>query len=108
MKLYFMIGCPHCADNQPAWEAAKTEAEKMGLETEEIESASPKNKASSFPTMTLEDKDGNIEKKIEGSRKTGGEILTQLGIKKKAGKRKTRKLRRRSRHRTLRNNVSFA
>lgn len=102
-----MIGCPHCADNQPAWEEAKGKAEKMGMDTKEIESNSPENKASSFPTMTLEDEDGNIEKKIEGSRKSGGQILQELGIK-KGGKRKTRKQqRRRSRHRTLRNHVSF-
>jgi hypothetical protein len=106
MVLYFMIGCPHCANNQPAWEEAKEKAEKMGLETKEIESASPENKATGFPTMTVEDEDGNIKKKIEGARKSGGQILSELGLK-KGGKRKTRKLIRRSRHRTLRNHVSF-
>jgi len=106
MVLYFMIGCPHCADNKPAWEEAKGRAKKMGLKTKEIESASSENKASGFPTMTIEDDMGNIEKKIEGKRDSGDQILKELGLKKE-GKRKSRKSSRRLRHRTLRNNVAF-
>ena len=107
---YFMIGCPHCEKNKSAWEQAKKKAEKMGMTTKEIESKDSPSDVRSFPTTRLEEDDGTpTGKKVEGSRKTGDEILTELGVeKKKGGKRKTRKQqRRRSRHRTLRNHVAF-
>jgi hypothetical protein len=104
-----MIGCPHCEANKSAWEQAKKEAKKMGFKIRETESRDAPE-GMGFPTTRLEEDDGTlVGKEVVGSRDSGDKILKELGIdkKKKKGGRKTRKLRRRSRHRTLRNHVSF-
>lgn len=103
-----MLGCQHCEANQTAWEQAKKEAKQMGYKIRETESRNAPE-GMGFPTTRLEKDDGTpVGKEVVGSRESGEEIIKELGIKKKKGGRKTRKLRRRSRHRTLRNHVSFA
>lgn len=81
----------------------------MNLKTKEVESRDSPTEVRSFPTIRLEDDNGNATGRIvEGKRDSGDQILKELGIKVRKEKgRKTRKQMRRSRHRTLRNNVAF-
>jgi hypothetical protein len=87
---------------------------KGKLKTKEVESKMTPAEAqvSSFPTMKIEDEDGKEEKRIEGRRGSGREILGDLGVS--TGGRRGRTLRRgrhlsrrRLRHRTLRNHVAL-
>lgn len=111
---YFMIGCPHCEANQKAWEEAKQMAKDQGIKTEEIESQDSRCDETSFPTIVLKKDGKKTDKRVEGSRKSGGEIMKGLGLKTVGGRRRhTRRGRINSRRRvrdhsrTLRNNVAF-
>lgn len=65
----------------------------------------------SFPTMMIEDEDGSEEKRIEGRRQTGKEILADLGISLRKRPHTLRRRRhvggRKLTHRTLRNYVAL-
>ena len=111
---YFMNGCPHCEANRKAWKEAKQMAKDKGIETEEIESQDPRCDESSFPTIVLKKDGKKTNKRVEGSRKSGGEIMKGLGLQ--SGGRRRRSTRRgrinsrrrfRDHSRTLRNNVAF-
>ena len=90
--------------NKPAWEEAK---KKAGIRTAEIEaSAVPDSEGvSGFPTMKMIDKSGN-EKEISGQKESGDEILKELNVPKKGGRR-TRHRKLRSRRRTIRSYLKF-
>lgn len=113
LVLFFMDGCPHCENNKKAWNEAK---QKAGMSTVEIESSAvpdSQSQVAGFPTMMVIQKDGT-SKSISGERQSGGEILSELGVKPVSGGRyrRFRTLRRsdsrrnrKFRHRTLRNYI---
>lgn len=113
LVLFFMDGCPHCENNKKAWNEAK---QKAGMSTVEIESSAvpdSQTQVAGFPTMMVIQKDGT-KKTISGERQSGGEILSELGVKPVSGGRvrRFRTLRRfdsrrnrKFRHRTLRNYI---
>ncbi len=118
LVLFYMIGCPHCEANKPAWEDAK---KQVGRETEIVEveaSATPDDEGvTGFPTMKYKDKSGK-ETETSGQKESGKEIVEELKVPKKGGLRRRgsakRSLRRthrgrdrKLRHRTLRNYVSL-
>ena len=112
LVLFFMNGCHHCAENQPAWDAAK---KKVGGNVVEIESSAVPDSAGvqGFPTMKYIDASGKTTE--TGKKQSGDEIIQALGVPTKGGLRRRRSLRRRThrrnrklRHRTLRNHVSLA
>ena len=107
---FYMIGCPHCEAMRPAWEDAKKKLKKGGVAVAEKESKDvlPTDRVSSFPTIGLY-KAGQEEKRIEGSRASGGAILSELGLKGGGSRRRrTYRGKRKTRNRTLRNYKSFA
>lgn len=113
LVLFYMIGCSHCAANKPAWDDAKT---KVPADTEvlEIESDATPDDAgvSGFPTMMYTNANGKTTKMV-GKRKSGGQILTELGVpqsgsnRRRSLRRTHRRRNRKLRHRTLRNYVSL-
>ena len=106
---FYMVGCPHCEAMRPAWEDAKTSL-KNKAEIREVESREVKtdDAVSSFPTVVLR-RDGKEVKRVEGKRKTGGEIVTELGLRRGGAKRgRTYRGKRKTRHRTLRNYKALA
>lgn len=113
LVLFYMIGCPHCTANKPAWDDAKKRV-PAGTEVLEIESdATPDDaEVSGFPTMMYKDKSGK-ETKTSGEKKSGGQILSELGVpqsgsnRRRSLRRTHRRRNRKLRHRTLRNYVSL-
>ena len=119
LVLFYMIGCPHCEANKPAWDEAKKHAPK-GTEVLEVEaSATPDDEGvQGFPTMKHKKEDGT-EKTTSGEKSSGKEIEEELEIdSKKGGSRKRRSSKRtlrrlhsrrnrKLRHRTLSNHVSL-
>ncbi len=114
LVLFYMIGCPHCESNKPAWEEAKKQAGNE-IQIVEIESSAvPEDEdVNGFPTMRHVDKSGKTSE-TSGQKKSGGEIAEALHMKSKGGLRRRRTLRRghsrrdrKLRHRTLRNYVSL-
>ena len=114
LVLFYMVGCPHCEANKPAWDDAKTKV-PAEVEVLEIEAdATPDGEGvSGFPTMMYKDKSGKTTK-TSGEKASGDDILTELKVPKKGGSRRSRSLRRthrrrnrKLRHRTLRNYVSL-
>jgi hypothetical protein len=83
------------------------------MKTKEVESeATPADaQVTSFPTMKIEDEEGREEKRIEGRRGSGKEILSALDISSRRGGRRGRTAgrtrSRRLRYRTLRNYVAL-
>lgn len=105
-----MIGCPHCEAMRPAWEDAKKKLKKGGNEVKEKESkeVTPDDGVQSFPTVVLYE-NGTEEKRIEGSRENGKEIVTELGLQRGGSRRRrTYRGKRKTRHRTLRNYKALA
>jgi len=110
LVLFFMTGCPHCEANQPAWEDAKKKA-PAGTKIVEVDAdATPEDEGvEGFPTMKLKKADGT-ETKTSGEKRSGDEILSELGAKKGGSKRRRRTHRSRQRkllRRTLRNYVAL-
>lgn len=112
LVLFFMIGCPHCKNNEPAWEEAKAKA-PAGTEIVEVDAeATPEEEeVSGFPTMKSKKEDGT-ETKTSGEKSSGDEILKELDVKpKKGGSRRRRRTHRRRKgkllRRTLRNYVAL-
>lgn len=114
LVLFYMIGCPHCEANKPAWDEAKKNVDK-DTEVLEIEAdAVPEDEGvQGFPTMRHVDKDGK-KTETSGEKHSAKEIEEELEIKKKGGSRRRRSLRRthrrrngKLRHRSLRHNVSL-
>jgi hypothetical protein len=113
LVLFFMDGCPHCENNKKAWNEAK---QKCGMPTVEIESSAvpdSQTDVNGFPTMMVMKKDGT-KKSISGERQSGGEILSELGVKPVSGGRNHRfrtfrrfdsRRNRKFRNRTLRNYI---
>ena len=108
-----MEGCPACAANKSAWKQAKSLV-KGQMKTKEVERQKTHAGAqvTSFPTMKIEDENGQEVRRIEGRRESGKEILSELGVS--PTRRRARTLRRRRnlsrrhfRHRTLRNHVAL-
>lgn len=107
---FYMIGCPHCEAMRPAWEDAKKKLKKGGTEVQEKESkqVGPTDGVSSFPTVVVY-KNGQEEKRIEGSRDKGSQIVSELGLQRGSSRRgRTYRGKRKTRHRTLRNYKAFA
>lgn len=114
LVLFYMIGCPHCEANKPAWDEAKKNVDK-DTEVLEIEAdAVPEDEGvQGFPTMRHVGKDGK-KTETSGKKDSGKDIEDELEIKKKGGLRRRRTLRRthrrrngKLRHRSLRNHVSL-
>ena len=118
LVLFYMIGCPHCEANKPAWDEAKRQ---VGDETEIVEieaSGTPEDEGvMGFPTMKYKDKAGK-ETETSGQKESGKEIVEELKVPKKGGLRRRRSSKRslrrthrgrnrKLRHRTLRNYVSL-
>ena len=107
---FYMIGCPHCEAMRPAWEDAKKKLKKGGAEVKEKESAQvgPQDGVQSFPTVVAY-KGGEEFKRVEGSRDSGAQIVSELGLQRGSARRsRTYRGKRKTRHRTLRNYKSFA
>jgi len=102
LVLYYKEGCPYCEGNEKAWNEAKNEADE-NVNIIEVESeAIPETESDEiegFPTMIY--KEGSTKKKTTGQKNSGEEILTELEVPKKKGKKAGRRLRR-TRGRTLR------
>jgi hypothetical protein len=112
LVLFYMIGCPHCEANKPAWEDAKRKAPK-DMEILEVEAdATPEDEGvNGFPTMKAKKADGS-ETETSGKKSSGDEILKELGVASKKGGSKRRRRTHRSRNRkllrrTLRNYVAL-
>jgi len=113
LVLYFMDGCPACAANKKAWKQAKQMAKgRMKIKEVERKMTPAEAQVTSFPTMKIEDEEGREQKRIEGRRDSGTQILSELGISARRRRghtlRRGRHLSRRQlRHRTLRNHVAL-
>ena len=110
LVLFFMIGCPHCEANKPAWEQAKAKA-PAGTEIVEVDAdATPDDEGvQGFPTMKYKSKRGT-ETKTSGQKASGDEILKELDVKGGSRRRRRRTHRvgkRKLLHRTLRNYVAL-
>lgn len=111
LVLFYMIGCPHCEANKPAWEDAKAKAPK-DMEVLEVDAdATPEEEGvNGFPTMKMKKADGT-ETVLSGKQSSGEEILEGLKVKSKGGSRRRRRTHRiRNRkllRRTLRNYVAL-
>ena len=113
LVLFFMVGCPHCKNNEPAWEEAKAKA-PAGTEIVEVDAeATPEEeKVEGFPTMKYK-VEGKEDEKLSGEKSSGEEILSELKVKpKKGGSRRRRRRthragKRKLLRRTLRNYVAL-
>jgi thiol-disulfide isomerase/thioredoxin len=112
LVLFYMIGCPHCEANKPAWEEAKRNAPK-DMEIVEVDAdATPEEEGvNGFPTMKAKKADGS-ETQTSGEKSSGEQILTELKVKSKKGGSKRRRRTHRVRNRkllrrTLRNYVAL-
>lgn len=113
LSLYFLDGCPACAANEKAWkQACKMVKGKMRIKRTESKETPMEAQVVSYPTMKIEDEGGREEKRIEGRRGSGKEILRDLGIQ--VSSKRSHTLRRRRnlgsrklRNRTLRNYVAL-
>ena len=114
LVLFYMIGCPHCQANEKAWNEAKR---KVGGNTSVLEidaDATPDSAGvSGFPTMRYIDENGK-KSETSGAKKSGDEILSELkvpptsgGRRRRTGRRRTYRLSRKLRYRTLRNYIPF-
>lgn len=114
LVLFYMIGCPHCQENEKAWKEAKR---KVGGQMSVVEidaDATPDSAGvSGFPTMKYIDKSGK-ETVISGAKESGDQLLQELSVKpssggrrRRTGRRRTHGLSRKLRYRTLRNYISF-
>jgi thiol-disulfide isomerase/thioredoxin len=110
LVLFFMIGCPHCEANKPAWEEAKAKA-PPGTDVVEVDAdATPDDEGvEGFPTMKYKSKSGK-ETKTSGQKASGDEILKELEVKGGSRRRRRRTHRvgkRKLLRRTLRNYVAL-
>ena len=114
LVLFYMIGCPHCEANKPAWEELKKEHPEEEFVEIEAEATPDDEGVSGFPTMKHKKSDGS-EKVTSGEKHSAKEIADDLdlGIKKGSSRRR-RALRRTHRGRnrklrysTLRHHVSL-
>ena len=113
LVLFYMIGCPHCEANKPAWEEAKRKASPDTKIVEVDADATPDDEGvSGFPTMKYKPTSGP-ERTISGQKKNGDEIVDELKVPKATSRggrslrRTHRRRNRKLRHRTLRNYISF-
>jgi glutaredoxin len=108
--IYFhMIGCPHCKAMRPAWEHAKKMMKNVDVKEKESQEVDGNDGVHSFPTIVLY-KNGEEVKRIEGSRKKGSQILSELGLlhRRNTLRRRSYRGKRKTRHRTLRNYKALA
>jgi hypothetical protein len=84
LVLFYMIGCPHCEANEPAWKEAKERVKKESPDTEIVEIEADNTPMSagvhSFPTMIYKSRGGD-EKKVEGAQQNANELLDGVGWK---------------------------
>lgn len=112
--LFYMIGCPHCETNKPAWEELKKEHPDEDFVEIEADATPEDEGVSGFPTMKHKKEDGS-EKVTTGEKHSAKEIEDELDVSpKKGSSRRRRALRRTHRRRnrklrysTLRNHVSL-
>lgn len=107
LVLFYMIGCPHCEANEKAWKEA---TKKTSVKTLKIDAdATPESTGvTGFPTMKYIDKNGK-ETVTTGAKESGDEILKELQVSTRGGsrRRRTHRLSRKLRYRTLRNYISL-
>lgn len=115
LVLFYMIGCPHCEANKPAWDEAKAKVPADVQVVEVDAEATPAEEGvDGFPTMKYKDASGK-ETETSGEKHSGEEILTELKVpKNRGGSRRSRSLRRtrrrrdrKLRHRTSRNHIAL-
>ena len=116
LVLFYMIGCPHCEANKPAWDELKKEHPEEDFVEIEADATPESEGVSGFPTMKHKKEDGS-EKVTTGEKKSAKEIADDLdlGLDKKKGssrrrhalRRTHRRRNRKLRHSTLRNHVSL-
>ncbi len=112
LVLFYMIGCPHCEANKPAWEEAKRKAPKdMEIVEVDADATPEEERVNGFPTMKAKKADGS-ETETSGRKSSGEEILKELGISSKKGgskrRRRTHRIRNRKLlRRTLRNYIAL-
>lgn len=117
LVLFYMVGCPHCEANKPAWDELKKEHPDKEFVEVESEATPDDEGVSGFPTMKHKKEDGS-EKVTTGKKSSAKEIADDLELgledKKKGSSRRRRALRRTHRGRnrklrysTLRNNISL-
>lgn len=115
LVLFYMIGCPHCEANKPAWEELKKEHPEEDFVEIEADATPDDEGVSGFPTMKHKKEDGS-EKVTTGEKSSAKEIADDLevGLKKGSSRHRRRALRRthrrgnrKLRHSTLRNHVSL-
>lgn len=100
---YHMIGCPHCEATWPAWRDLKRSAEGS---FKEVESKDAKG-ISGFPTFVVLQR-GKEVRRVSGEKTDAGALARELGLRRKSSRRRrTYRLGRTLRHRTLRNRVAF-
>lgn len=108
LVLFYMIGCPHCENNKPAWEDAKKKAPKDTKIIEIEASAVPDDAGvNGFPSMRSVDKSGK-KTETSGEKESGDQLLKDLksnggGRRRRTNRRRNRKLR----YRTSRNYVAL-
>ena len=112
LVLFFLVGCQHCENNEPAWEEAKAKAPE-GVEIVEVDAdAAPEEEGvEGFPTMKYK-VEGKKDEILSGEKTSGDEILRELKVKSKTGgSRRRRRTHRRRKgkllRRTLRNYVAL-
>ena len=112
LVLFYMIGCPHCEANKPAWEEAKAKA-PAGTKIVEVDAdAAPEEEAVvGFPTMKYK-AEGKEDERLSGEKTSGEEILKGLKVKPNTGgskrRRRTHRVgKRKLLRRTLRNYVAL-
>lgn len=109
---YYMIGCPHCEANQKAWDETEKLAKEKNIKTVKIESKDLESDETSFPTIVLKKNGQKTDKRVEGTRQSGKEIMKELGLQSVRGRRGSTKRgrnvsRKRLFNRTLRNYVTL-
>lgn len=105
--LFYMIGCPHCEANKPAWDKFKKTCKVPVAEIESKETPDDSG-VEGFPTM-MYIKEGGEKKVISGERHSAKDIAKELGAPTSGGRRATRRRThirvRKLRRRTSRNYV---
>jgi len=115
LVLFYMIGCPHCEANKPAWEELKKEHPDKEFVEIEADATPDEEGVSGFPTMKYKKADGS-ETVTSGEKHSAKEISSVLmdrGVKKGSSRRRSalrrthRGRNRKLRYSTLRHHVSL-
>ena len=87
--LFYMIGCPHCEANKPAWDKFKKTCKVPVAEIESNETPEDSG-VQGFPTM-MYIKEGGERTVISGRRSSAKDIARELGVPTSKGRRLRRR-----------------